>query len=107
MTDTQPTPAAPTPSRPQPCAVAAATFPDLLDELLWLARDAQERLPLDTLGDRGYVLGQRNTYARAAGLVAARDTREDPALIADRIVHALADGTTDLAAISEHRPRRA
>lgn len=73
--------------------------PDLLDEILWLARDAQERLPRNTLGDRGYVLGQRNTYARAAGLVAARDTGEDPVLIADRIVHALADGNTDLAAI--------
>ena len=68
---------------------------DLLDELLWLAHDAQDRLPLDPLGDRGYTLGQRNTYARAAAIVAARDTHEDPAVIADRIVHALADGDPD------------
>lgn len=80
---------------------AAQPAPDLLDELLWLARDAQERLPLDSLGDRGYTLGQRNTYARAAGIVAARDSNEDPVLIADRIVHTLADGATDLTAIRD------
>ncbi len=94
MTDTHPplqpgSPAAPTPEQNHA----------LLDELLWLARDAQDRLPLDALGDRGYTLGQRNTYARAAAIVAARESHEDPALIADRIVHALADGTTDLPAI--------
>lgn len=72
---------------------------DLLDELLWLAHDAQDRLPLDPLGDRGYTLGQRNTYARAAGIVAARESHDDPALIADRIVHALADGTSELSSI--------
>ncbi len=77
------------------------TPPDLLDELLWLAREAQDRLPLETLGDRGYVLGQRNTYARAAGIVAARESHEDPAVIADRIVHALADGATDLTAVRD------
>lgn len=74
---------------------------DLLDELLWLAHDAQDHLPLDPLGDRGYTLGQRNTYARAAAIVAARESHEDPALIADRIVHALADGTTDLPSIRD------
>jgi hypothetical protein len=74
---------------------------DLLDELLWLAHDAQDRLPLDPLGDRGYTLGQLNTYARAAAIVAARESHEDPALIADRIVHALADSTSDLPSIRD------
>lgn len=75
--------------------------PDLLEEFLQLAWDAQDRLPFDILGDRGYTLAQRNTYARAASLVAARDSHEDPALIADRLVHALAEGTTDVSSLRE------
>lgn len=74
---------------------------DLLDEFLQLACDAQDRLPFDILGDRGYTLGQRNTYARAASLVAASDSHKDSALIADRIVHALAEGTTDVTSLRE------
>ena len=96
MTDTHP------PRQPGKASVPTQEQnQDLLDELLWLAHDAQDRLPLDPLGDRGYTLGQRNTYARAAAIVAARDTHEDPALIADRIVHALADGTTGLRSIRD------
>jgi hypothetical protein len=75
--------------------------PDLLEQFLQLAGDAQDRLPFDILGDRGYTLGQRNTYARAASHVAAQDSHEDPALIADRIVHALAEGTTDMNSLRE------
>jgi hypothetical protein len=65
---------------------------DLLDELLWLARHAQERIALNDPGDYWYVLGQRNTYARAAALTVARQLEEDSAHIAERIVDAL---TTD------------
>lgn len=75
--------------------------PDLLEEFLQLASDAQDRLPFDILGDRGYTLAQRNTYARAASLVAARDSHEDPALIADRLVHALAEGTTNMSSLRQ------
>ena len=76
-----------------------APHTDLLDELLWLARDAQERLAQEPLGDRGYVLGQRNTYARAAGIVAARDSNDDPAVVANRVVHALVERDGDLHAV--------
>ena len=96
MTDTHP------PRQPGKAFVPTqGQNPNLLDELLWLAHDAQDRLPLDPLGDRGYTLGQRNTYARAAAIVAARESHEDPALIADRIVHALAEGTHDLRSIRD------
>lgn len=83
---------------------------ELLEELLWLTHDAHQRLqrlqrsvPIQTatgpwsgdlgerLGDSGYVLGQRNTYARAAGLLAARESGMDPVLAADYIIHALTE----------------
>lgn len=62
---------------------------DLIDELLWLARHAQQRIELENLGDYWYVLGQRNTYARAAALIAAPHLGEDSAVIGERIVDAL------------------
>ena len=75
---------------------------DLIDELLWLARHAQQRIELENLGDDWYVLGQRNTYARAAALVAAPHLGEDSAVIGERIVDAL----TSSAATSGHRRPR-
>ena len=64
----------------------------LIDELLWLARHAQQRIELEHLGDYWYVLGQRNTYARAAALIAAAHLGEDSAVIGERIVGALTSG---------------
>jgi hypothetical protein len=61
----------------------------LIDEQLWLARHAQQRIELENLGDYWYVLGQRNTYARAAALIAAPHLGEDSAVIGERIVDAL------------------
>lgn len=96
MTDTHP------PGQPGTASVPTQEQnQDLLGELLWLAHDAQDRLPLDPLGDRGYTLGQRNTYARAAAIVAARESHEDPSLIADRVARALSDGATDLRSIRD------
>lgn len=69
---------------------------ELLDELLWLALHAQERVKLNSLTDYWYVLGQRNTYARAAAMTLAPHLEEDSAVIADRIVDAITVGTTDV-----------
>lgn len=66
---------------------------ELIDELLWLARHAQQRIELENLGDYWYVLGQRNTYARAAALVAAPNLGQDSTVIAERIVDAITAGT--------------
>lgn len=62
----------------------------LIDELLRLGRHAQQRLALGRTDDYWYVLGERNTYARAAALVAAPHLGEASAVIAERIVDALA-----------------
>jgi len=61
----------------------------LIDELLWLGHHAQQRLDLGGVDDYWYVLGERNTYARAAALVAAPHLGEDSAVIAERVEDAL------------------
>ena len=77
----------------------------LIDELLWLARHAQQRIELENLGDYWYVLGQRNTYARAAALIAAPHLGEDSAVIGERIVDALTSSaaTSDLVDLDQLR----
>ncbi len=68
----------------------------LLDELLWLACHAHERLTPDNQAGHEYLLGQRDTYARAAALSIATALGQDSALIAERILGAIQAGTTDL-----------
>lgn len=72
---------------------------DLLDELLWLARDAHDRGCSDPARGNERLLVQRDTYARAAGLVASRTSHEDSVVIADRIIQDLTGGGSDLASI--------
>ena len=82
---------------------------DLIDELLWLAQNAQHRLETYALDDSSDILtqllaGQRDTYAHAAALLAAPHLGEDPADITERIVKALISGgltssTGDIAAL--------
>lgn len=70
---------------------------NLIDELLWLAQNAQHRLETYALDDTSDILkhlpvGERDTYARAAALLAAPHLGQDPAHITKRIVDTLIAG---------------
>lgn len=73
----------------------------LLNELLWLAAEAHSRLDTSDTAQRWYQLGQRNTYARAAGIVLSTDRGQDASLVTDRVIEAMTAGTTDPALLAK------
>lgn len=72
----------------------------LLDELAWLAADAQRRLDASDTTTRWHQLGQRNTYARTIGALLATRLGQDASEITDRVIDALAAGVTDPARLA-------
>ena len=67
----------------------------LLNELLWLATEAQSRLEAGDATQRWYQLGQRNTYAHAAGIVLSTHRGQDAGRVSERVIEALTAGMTD------------
>ncbi|MFC8501182.1 hypothetical protein ACFUC1_02405 [Pedococcus sp. NPDC057267] len=68
----------------------------LREQLVALARNAQVNVDLDDPADYWYRLGQRNAYAQALGLSAARGVDQVAFEIADRLTDALSNGEHDV-----------
>ncbi|GAB3077835.1 hypothetical protein GCM10027053_47780 [Intrasporangium mesophilum] len=77
----------------------------LLEELLWLARDAQQSIDHHSVGrmsdDAEYAVGERDTYVAAVAFVASARTREEAVFVARRVIGALIDGVTDLGSLTD------
>ena len=68
----------------------------LHEQLVALARNAQVNVDLEDPADYWYRLGQRNAYAQALGLSAARGVDQVAFEIADRLTDALSNGEHDI-----------